>query len=178
MNWDELYRQVAVLLHGNPALADERPFLYVDSSTQQIHRIDMDENENCCYPVSTSIHGLGNRSDSQKTPTGVHRIREKIGGGQPAGMIFKSREATGNIFDQFDIGEDDITSRILRLDGMEAGVNKDGVHDSYDRYIYIHGTSDEKRIGHPASIGCIRMNNADIIELFDEVLVNDLVIIR
>jgi lipoprotein-anchoring transpeptidase ErfK/SrfK len=64
------------------------------------------------------------------------------------------------------------------LDGLEPGLNKDGVNDSFSRYIYIHGTSDERRIGEPVSLGCIRMTNKDVIELFDAVLVNDLVLIR
>ena len=94
-------------------------------------------------------------------------------------MIFKAREPTGRIFDPFDIREEDeITSRILWLDGMEPGVNQGGSNDTHGRYIYIHGTADENRIGQPVSIGCIRMTNDDVIALFDDVLVNDLVIIR
>ena len=72
---------------------------------------------------------------------------------------------------------DEITSRILWLDGLEDGINLNGVYDTYARYIYIHGTSDEKRIGKAVSGGCIRMKNDDIIELFDDVMVNDLVLI-
>ena len=178
MNWHALNRRVAVLLPGNPAIADERPFLFVDSEQQQLQLIDIDARENRVYPVSTSGQGIGNRKNSHQTPHGVHRIKQKIGGGQPSGMIFKSRKPTDNLFDGYNVGEDEITSRILWLDGMEEGINKGGIHDSYERYIYIHGTSDERRIGRPVSIGCIRMKNADVIELFDEVLVNDLVIIR
>ena len=63
------------------------------------------------------------------------------------------------------------------LDGLETGVNRNGVYDTFTRYIYIHGTSDEKRIGEPVSAGCIRMKNDDVIELFDEVMVNDIVLI-
>lgn len=178
MNWQALNRQVAALVPGCSALADERPFLFIDSERQQLQLIDIDPSENRVYPVSTSAQGIGNRKDSHQTPHGVHRIKQKIGGGQPSGMIFKSREPTGDLFDVYNIGDDEITSRILWLDGMEEGVNSGGIHDSYERYIYIHGTSDERRIGQPVSIGCVRMKNADVIELFDEVLVNDLVIIR
>ena len=178
MNWQALNRQVAVLVPGSPALSDERPFLFVDSERQQLQVIAIDAGENRVYQVSTSGQGIGNRKDSHQTPHGVHRIRQKIGGDQPSGMIFKSRKPTGNLFDSYNIGDDEITSRILWLDGMEAGVNSGGIHDSYERYIYIHGTSDERRIGRPVSIGCVRMTNADVIELFDEVLINDLVIIR
>jgi len=178
MNWQALYRQIAVLVPGSPALADERPFIYVDSDRQEMHWIDIDSSEDRVYAISTSAKGIGCRKDSHQTPHGVHRVKQKIGGGQPSGMVFKGREPTGELFDPYEIGEDEITSRILWLDGMEAGVNKGGVHDSYERYIYIHGTSDERRIGRPVSKGCIRMKNADVIELFDDVVINDLVIIR
>jgi lipoprotein-anchoring transpeptidase ErfK/SrfK len=117
--------------------------------------------------------------DSNKTPIGIHRVKQKIGGGQPQGMIFEAREATGRIAKNTDNrDQDEITSRILWLDGLEPGFNKDGVYDSFSRYIYIHGTSDEKRIGQAVSHGCIRMKNADVIELFDGVLINDLVLIQ
>jgi len=179
MLWHELNREVAARLRGNPALADERPFIYVDCKHQQLHRVDIDDSNNRSYPISTAANGMGNRADSNKTPFGIHRIRQKIGGGEPRGTIFKARESTGVIARDLDNREtDEITSRILWLDGMEEGVNRDGVYDTYTRYIYIHGTSDEKRIGEPVSAGCIRMRNDDVIELFDEVMVNDLVVIR
>jgi len=179
MRWQDLYRQITELSPGNPALADERPFVFVDSLKQQLSLIDVDDKECKTYPVSTSAKGIGNLADSYKTPFGLHKIKQKIGGGQPKGMVFKGREPTGRISDEFDPRLlDEITSRILWLDGMEPGVNKGGDRDSYERFIYIHGTSDEKRIGEAVSIGCIRMKNDDVIDLFDELLVNDLVIIR
>lgn len=180
MLWADLYRQLVMLIRaGNPALADERPIIYIDSNKQCLYLVDIDIDECKTYRVSTAANGLGNLADSQKTPFGVHRIKQKIGGGQPRGMIYKNREATGRIFDPLDIREDDeISSRIFWLDGMQPGINQGGDCDTHSRYIYIHGTSDEKRIGQPVSIGCIRMKNDDVIELFDEVLVNDLVIIR
>ena len=93
-------------------------------------------------------------------------------------MVFESREPTGRIAKDLDNREyDEITSRILWLDGLENGVNRNGVCDTFARYIYIHGTSDEKRIGEPVSAGCIRMKNDDVIELFDEVMENDIVLI-
>ena len=180
MKWDELYRQSAELISaGNQALADERPIIYIDSEQQTLYLVDIEEDQTRNYRVSTAVNGLGNQTGSHKTPFGIHRIKEKIGGGQQKGMIFESREPTGRIFDPFDIcEEDEITSRILWLDGMEPGINQGGGNDTHSRYIYIHGTSDETRIGQPVSIGCIRMNNDDVIDLFDEVQVNDLVIIR
>jgi lipoprotein-anchoring transpeptidase ErfK/SrfK len=178
MRWQDINREVVARLSGISSHADERPFLYVDSGKQCLHWIDIDEDNNCSYPVSTAKNGMGNRVDSYMTPIGVHRIRQKIGGGQPRGMVFEARRVTGRIAGDLDARDkDEITSRILWLDGLEEGVNRNGDCDSFARYIYIHGTSDEKRIGEPVSAGCIRMRNDDAIELFDQVLVNDLVLI-
>ncbi len=178
MRWQDISREVAPKLSGHPALADERPFIYIDSTRQELYLIDIAEESNRCYPVSTAQKGMGNRLDSYKTPFGIHRIRQKLGGDQPKGMVFETRQPTGKIACDFDNREqDEITSRILWLDGMEQGINRAGSHDTYARYIYIHGTSDEKRIGEPVSAGCIRMKNDHVIELFDEVLVDDLVLI-
>ena len=177
--WNDIRQRILNQFPGYPAVADERPFLYVDSQEQRLFLVDIDADLSRDYLVSTSASGLGNLKDSHKTPFGVHRIREKIGGGQPRCMIFKGRQPTGCIADPREPGDGDvITSRILWLDGLEPGVNQGGDRDSYGRFIYIHGTQDEQRIGQPVSIGCIRMTNDDVIELFDTVLVNDLVIIR
>jgi lipoprotein-anchoring transpeptidase ErfK/SrfK len=179
MNWQDLNREVADQLSGNPALADERPIIYIDSSQQRLYRFDIEDENNCSYPISTAANGMGNRLDSFKTPFGTHRIRQKVGGGESRGMIFVAREPIGKIAGNLDNRDkDEITSRILWLDGLQEGINKGGVYDTYSRYIYIHGTSDEKRIGEPVSAGCIRMKNDDVIELFGEVLVDDIVVIR
>ena len=180
MQWNDLYRQTIELIPpGNQALADERPIIFIDSKQQSLSLVDIEARGTKSYMVSTSSNGLGNRVDSYKTPYGVHRIKEKIGGAQKKGMIYKGREPTGRISDRRDIQEqDEITSRILWLDGMERGVNQGKSVDTYSRYIYIHGTSDEERIGQPVSMGCIRMFNDDVIDLFDQVIVNDLVVIR
>ncbi len=178
MLWRDINQELAGKLDGHPALVDERPIIYIDSGKQTLHWINIDELENKSFPISTAANGLGNRLDSNKTPTGIHRIKQKIGDDQPPGMIFEAREPTGQICKNTDNREkDEITSRIMWLDGLEPGFNKDGVHDSFARYIYIHGTSDEKRIGEPVSHGCIRMTNKDVIELFDAALENDLVLI-
>jgi len=179
MLWQDLNQELASKLGSAPAPNDERPFIYIDSRKQILYWINIDELENKSFPISTAANGLGNRLDSNKTPTGIHRIKQKIGGDQPAGMIFEAREPSGRICKNTDNREkDEITSRIMWLDGLEPGFNKDGVYDSFSRYIYIHGTSDERRIGKPVSHGCIRMTNKDVIELFDNALVNDLVLIR
>ncbi|MFT5503550.1 MAG: lipoprotein-anchoring transpeptidase ErfK/SrfK [Gammaproteobacteria bacterium] len=178
MKWQDISRSIAPKLGGNSALADERPIMVVQSKSQQLLVIDCEEGEIARYKISTADNGIGNRQDSFKTPFGIHRIRQKIGGGERLGSVFKAREPTGQLMRTRNNTEtDEITSRILWLDGLEDGVNKGGDVDTYSRYIYIHGTSDEKRLGQPVSKGCIRMKNEDVIELFDNVLLNDLVII-
>jgi lipoprotein-anchoring transpeptidase ErfK/SrfK len=113
------------------------------------------------YPISSSRFGLGTEEGSLKTPLGRFRIAEKIGDGMPRGTIFRSRVPLGPD-DPLPDTEDLITSRILWLDGIDP----DNANTK-DRYIYIHGTKHENRIGEPDSHGCIRMLNADVIELFD-----------
>ena len=179
MLWSELYSQVLDKLPGGSALEGQRPIILIDTAKQLLHWIDIDAANNKTYSVSTAFNGLGNRADSFKTPIGIHRIKQKIGAGEPLGMVFSARAATGRVSKKTDNREEDeITSRILWLDGVERGFNLGGVNDSLSRYIYIHGTSDEKRIGEPVSAGCIRMKNSDVIDLFDTVIVNDLVIIQ
>src|SRR5207244_7252263 len=112
------------------------------------------------YPISTSRFGIGIQEGSMKTPLGRFRIAEKIGDGAAPGTIFKARVALGPD-DPLPDTEDFVTSRILWLDGVdEHNAN------TRDRFIYIHGTKHEDEIGTPASHGCIRMRNADVIELF------------
>jgi lipoprotein-anchoring transpeptidase ErfK/SrfK len=179
MLWLDFNREIADKLSGNPALADERPFIYIDSAAQYLHWVDVDADNNRSYPVSTASKGMGNRLDSYQTPIGIHRVRQKIGAGEESGTIFEAREPVGKIARNYDNRDkDEITSRIMWLDGLEDGINHGGVFDTFARYIYIHGTSDERRIGQPVSAGCIRMNNSDVIELFDDVLVGDIVLIR
>ncbi len=133
------------------------------------------------YPISSSRSGTGCQQDSFCTPVGIHRVAEKIGGGCRCGEIIQGRVPTGEIADIISdkkSGDADlITTRLLWLQGQEPGLNSgDGV-DSYDRYIYIHGTNEEGLIGQPASQGCIRMKNTDIIELFEMVEVGTVVLI-
>ena len=122
------------------------------------------------YPVSTSRYGVGYENGSEKTPLGLHRIKDKIGGAMPISMVMVGREPMGLLEDcikgDIELPEDVITSRIMWLEGMEPGKNQGGYVDTYKRYIYIHGTSEEDRIGTPASIGCIRMLNKDVVELY------------
>ncbi len=123
------------------------------------------------YPVSTSRFGLGFEEGSFCTPTGNFIISEKIGEGQPPGVVFRGREPAG-FWRPGDPGEDLVLSRILWLHGVEpANAN------TKSRCIYIHGTQDEEGIGKPASHGCVRMRSADVIDLYDRVEVGDRVCI-
>jgi hypothetical protein len=115
---------------------------------------------------STSRFGIGQIEGSNQTPLGLHRIAEKIGAGEPAGTVFKARKVVGHV-SQPEFADAKITTRILWLDGMEPGFNRDGNVDSHARYIYIHGTADQASIGQPASCGCIHLADADILPLFD-----------
>jgi hypothetical protein len=131
------------------------------------------------YVISTSKNPPSNVADSLGTPRGLHEIAERIGAGQPAGMVFKSRIPTGKHFSEIEETDRDqhnlITSRILWLRGLEPGINLGGTVDTYNRYVYIHGTQREDRIGEPMSAGCVLMRNLDIIELYEEVRAGDLV---
>jgi len=117
-------------------------------------------------PCSTSRFGIGQTEGSNCTPLGLHRIAEKIGAGEPAGTVFKGRKIIGHT-SKPEFADAKITTRILWLEGLEPGFNRgDGV-DSHSRYIYLHGTADQKSIGRPASHGCIHLADADLIPLFD-----------
>ena len=131
------------------------------------------------YAVSTSKLPPSNVKNSMGTPRGLHEIAERVGAGQPPGMVFKSRVSTGRHFTEVIEREPEndnlITSRILWLRGLEPGINRGGEVDTYARYVYIHGTNHESRLGEPLSAGCVLMGNLDIVELFEEVRTGDLV---
>jgi UDP-N-acetylmuramate--alanine ligase len=129
------------------------------------------------YDASTSRFGSGNRESSLKTPLGLHRIREKYGAGAPAGRVFQDREDKGIDWDHSQTGDNLILTRILRLEGLEEGINRGPGVDSYERYIYIHGTGREDLIGTPLSHGCVCLRNLDIIRLFETVKEGTLVYI-
>lgn len=129
------------------------------------------------YTVSTAKNGIGSQQDSGCTPLGKHFIAKKIGANEPINAVFIGRVPTGERYSA-ELGErhperDWILSRILWLSGVEEGFNKgsnsQGGCDTYQRYIYIHGTPDSEPMGAPLSHGCIRMRNKDIIELFDQI---------
>jgi len=134
------------------------------------------------YPVSTSKYGTGNENASEKTPLGLHRIKEKIGGAMPVNEVFIGRVPQGSLEEcqarALDLPDDVIMSRIMWLEGMEPGRNKGGYVDTYQRYIYIHGTNNEDSIGTPSSIGCIRMRNRDVVDLYRRVEIGSEVLIE
>lgn len=129
------------------------------------------------WPVSTAANGPGEIQGSGCTPRGRHIVRAKIGAGAASGTVFRGRRVARDVpvysaaADAAHPGRDWILSRILWLSGTERGVNRLGCVDTMRRYIYIHGTPQEHTLGRPASHGCIRMRNADVIELFDLVSV-------
>src|ERR1700719_2003792 len=114
------------------------------------------------YPVSTSKFAIGDAPGSRGTPLGELEIAKKIGDTAPSGMVFKDRRPTGEILVPDAPGRDPIVTRILWLRGREAQNA-----NAYGRYIYIHGTPEERNIGKPASYGCIRMRSRDVIQLFN-----------
>jgi hypothetical protein len=118
------------------------------------------------FSCSTSQYGIGQAVNSRCTPLGLHRIGEKIGANEPAGTVFKGRKNIGHT-SQPGFADAKITTRILWLDGLEPGFNRGGDVDSHDRYIYIHGTADQKSLGRQATQGCIHLADADLIPLFD-----------
>lgn len=145
--------------------------LCVRLSTQTLDLFDGDGTCIRRYRVSTARKGAGEDKGSFRTPRGLHIIRAKIGGGAPLGAVFRGRRATGEVCGPAPAAgqpeRDWILTRILWLSGMEPGRNRLGNVDSMQRYIYIHGTPDWEPMGIPRSIGCVRMRNRDVAELFD-----------
>ncbi|HEX4120189.1 MAG TPA: L,D-transpeptidase [Verrucomicrobiae bacterium] len=118
------------------------------------------------FRCSTSKYGIGETAGSNKTPRGLHRVAEKIGGGWPVGVAFKSRQAVGFTWQGQPLAP--IAHRILWLEGLEPGLNRGGNVDSHSRYIYIHGTGNETTLGRPDSHGCIHLSNGDLLPLYDK----------
>jgi len=133
------------------------------------------------YSISSAARGCGERNGSLCTPRGWHKIRAKIGAGQAPNTVFVGRRPTGEIYTPGlraqHPGRDWILTRILWLSGLEPGRNRLGEFDSMRRFIYIHGSPDEDCMGQPGSHGCIKMSNADVIELFDLVPVGTRVLV-
>ena len=144
--------------------------ILVNVSTQMLHLFKEKERVHS-YFISTSEKGVGQEADTGKTPLGLHQVQEKIGDGADPYAIFESRVNTGKLASSAD-QKGYVLTRILRLKGLEegynAGKNEQGVVvDSFDRYIYIHGTNRIDDIGKPTSAGCVRMKPDEMIHVFD-----------
>lgn len=155
--------------------------IQIDLQRQQLHLLS----GSACvatYSISTARNGAGELQGSECTPRGLHRVRLKIGDGEPANSVFIGRRPTGEIYTPAlataNPGRDWILTRILWLTGLEPGRNRGGSVDSLRRFIYIHGTPDSEPMGHAASHGCIRMRNSELIRLYDEVSAGTIVDIR
>lgn len=156
----------------NSLTADLQNYLDVSIAGQRL-TVYRQSRPVCDYPVSTAKNGAGELRGSECTPTGWHKIRAKIGEGQPLNAVFIGRRPTGEIY-SVELGEqfpqrDWILTRILWLGGLEPGKNRYGNVDSTWRYIYIHGCPDHLMNGRPESHGCIRMKNADVLDLFNKI---------
>ncbi len=167
-------------VHGRETTGEKRRWLLVDVTEQRLLLVREGAVERD-YPVSTAAAGIDGTEGSHGTPPGLHVIERKIGAGLPAGTVFVSRVPTGDTWPADRNGQasegDLVLSRILTLAGQEEGVNRGPGCDSLARYIYIHGTNHEDRIGEPVSHGCIRLRNADVIDLFARVEEGDPVVI-
>jgi lipoprotein-anchoring transpeptidase ErfK/SrfK len=147
--------------------------IIVQISAQQLELLDDAGKILRRYAISSAGKGVGEMRGSFRTPRGKHIVRAKIGAGQPVNTVFVSRRATGEVYTP-ELGarfpeRDWMLTRILWLSGCETGFNRLGVCDTMRRYIYIHGTPDSVPLGIPDSHGCIRMHNADLVELFEQV---------
>jgi lipoprotein-anchoring transpeptidase ErfK/SrfK len=147
-------------------------FLYVGVERQKLFHFKGNKIINT-FDISTSIYGAGSIAGSEQTPIGLHYIKSKHGHNVPLGGILQYKKYTGRIA-QIEskpecTGRDEITTRVMALAGLEDGINKGDPNDSFNRNIYIHGTAEEGLIGTPASHGCIRMRNEDVVNLFNSV---------
>lgn len=178
--WKEIEESVEKLKDRFGLQPDEFAMV-VNPERQELYLV-LDDKIVKRYTISTGKTGIGSRSGSGKTPPGAHRIKQKFGENAEIGTIFVARRNTGRkaeIFEEkVDTPEDYITTRIMWLDGQEEELNRGGRNDSHSRYIYIHGTQAEGLLGQPASKGCIRMGNEDVVELFDTVPLGTLIEIQ
>ncbi len=155
-------------------------FLHISIQLQQLE-IKINSKITKSYPISTAKNGNGEIKGSERTPCGWHQIRAKIGDSKPLNSVFVARRVTGEIYnlelEKNFPNRDWILTRILWLDGLEAGKNRYGNVHTASRYIYIHGCPDHLITGQPESHGCIRMKNADVLDLFNRIPVGTKVFI-
>jgi len=180
LSWNSFAQQPIAQAKAYVGAQTFEEILFVSIKEQKLYHIKNDKiiKE---YVISSSAYGIGSEAGSNKTPLGLHKIKQKYGektpiNGRMVGRVFYGEIAT--IYtDNSKSKTDDITSRIFWLEGLEKGKNKGKGIDSYKRYIYIHGTSEEGRLGSPASHGCIRMKNKEVIDLYSLIEVGTLVLI-
>ncbi|CAI8279294.1 MAG: Uncharacterised protein [Opitutia bacterium UBA7350] len=148
----------------------------VSISEQKLYHL-FDSETKVVIPISTSKNPPSCQAESYGTPLGLHAIADRIGDGEPLGTVFKGRVPQGQFqnFSPEERAHNLITTRILRLRGLEADKNSGLDCDSYDRFIYLHGTNHEDRIGQPFSGGCIELKNDAMLALFDSMRTDDLV---
>ena len=149
------------LFLGSCAAPDTQHHIVVSTRDQRLAVLDRGTLMTT-YPVSTSKFGLGDSLRSSRTPLGQLEVAKKIGDNAPLGAVFKDRVRTGEVVAVNSPGRDPIVTRILWLRGREAQNA-----NAFGRYIYIHGTPEERRIGTPASYGCIRMRSTDVVQLYN-----------
>lgn len=176
---DARYYNVCLLQHPYTKWVTHIEVSIADQSLQAFNQLGKLVLE---YSISTAKNGAGEIKDSECTPRGLHNIRAKIGAGKPEKSVFLARRPSGEIWSS-DLARvfperDWILSRILWLSGCELGKNRLGEVDTMQRYIYMHGTSELETMGVPDSHGCIRMRNADVIELFEHVFIGTTVMIN
>jgi len=151
------------------------PRIDINISAQELVYIDDNDKVLARYPISSAKNGLGEKAGSYCTPRGRHIVRARIGAGQPVNTVFVGRRPSGEAYSpelaaKFP-NRDWILTRILWLSGCEVGFNRLGNVDTMRRYIYIHGSPDSVPMGIPGSIGCVRMHNMEMLDLFDRVAV-------
>jgi hypothetical protein len=158
------------------SIAATARWLYVSIASQQLWLLE-DDNVILQLVCSTSKNPPSCVADSLGTPTGIHAIAAKIGCGAPAGAVFKGRVRVADHFNQLPETEQQtnlITSRILRLKGMEPGHNAEPKNNAWERFVYVHGTNHPQKLGQPFSAGCVLLSDPDVINLYDQVSEGDL----
>ena len=166
----EVFAAHSVLPNGKHVGASDAVAIVLVNEQRMVFRLGT---TNRSFKVSTAIAGIGSKAGSDQTPPGWHRVHSRYGGRAAIGQVLKARRIVpGEIVPEAEWGSGDgdkVLSRLLWLEGLEVGVNRsrNGDIDSFLRHIYIHGTNQEQKLGTPASHGCIRMGNRDIVELFE-----------
>ena len=155
------------------SVALQRMFLFERSPLESLEPRSPQYEFRRRFVVSTSRFGTGQVMQSNRTPLGLHRVARKVGGGQPIGTVFKSRQPVGLTWQGQTEGG--IVHRILWLEGLEPGINRGGNVDTFERYVYIHGYGDETTLGRPQSRGCIHLSAADLMPLYERLPVGTLV---